>query len=272
MVLFAFSSTPSEGYVVSCGTGSAWSSIPEGLVTKIKEAASGNDNVLSVSIGKNDWFINTTTSVGCHNSGAVMTFLTSPEAQAQNIKLADIESFIFMPHNPTGYFCETDKSQYWDGLPKSLSDNIRFSTSKFGIRCITVGAEEQWVIVRNDGSMAFSGITENLANKLKESRAANKNVKFITLSFDNPDLYFIEFEDCSTMTRLPPSWQERVQEYTKKSLDMVTRAGQVRGSTKTVAAVQRIADQNNRNLLNNLATLESTNQMAWSALHLALLP
>ncbi|KAF9525437.1 hypothetical protein CPB83DRAFT_549694 [Crepidotus variabilis] len=262
MVLFAFSSNPGNGYVVSCGTDTAWQSIPEGLSDKIKATAAANDTVLSISVGKNDWFINTSSSVCCSQSGAVMTFLSSAEAQNNNIRLADIEQFVFMPNTPTGYFCATANRQMWSGLPKSMADNIRLSSSKSDIRCVAVGAGEQWIIVREDGSFAFSGISDDLAKTLKEYRAASKNIKYITFSVDKADYYFVEFEDGSTLYLFPTSWQPQIREYTNKSQDMAIEQSNRRNAGSASA---RMASNARSAALLDLATFNAEVQMLRNA-------
>ncbi|KAF9525438.1 hypothetical protein CPB83DRAFT_885601 [Crepidotus variabilis] len=217
MVLFAFSSTPGNGYVISSGDSSAWKSIPEGLSAKIKATAAAGDTVLSVSIGKDDWFINTSNFVYCCPSGAVTSCLSSAQAQSSNVRLADIEQFVFMPHTPTGYFCSTAKTSMWSGLPTSMAENLRLSSSKADIRCVAVGAGEQWIIVREDNSFAYNGISDDLEKTLKENHAASKTIKYITFSLDNASYYFVVYKDGSTVHLSPAAWHPQIKEYIQKS-------------------------------------------------------
>ncbi|KAF9525254.1 hypothetical protein CPB83DRAFT_897128 [Crepidotus variabilis] len=180
-MIFAFSSN--NGYVVISGAEIAWDTIPSDLIAKIKEKFAANEMIIALSIGQDDWFINTTNSVSGKLTGVVATFLASPEAQSCNIRLQDIS------------------------VSRSQSD----------IRCVSFGAGDQWIIIRDDGSIAFSPGLKELVNLLKQHRAQSRKVKYITLSLVEEDRWFVEFEDGSTAYRLPESWHEQIEEYITKS-------------------------------------------------------
>ena len=84
------------------------------------------------------------------------------------------------------------------GIPADFLDSFK---EVFGdgdlIKQIAFCVNEGWIILLKSGGVAYSRISEKLADELKKADNFNKKIKRITLSHVNKELWIILFEDNS---------------------------------------------------------------------------
>lgn len=128
--------------------------------------------------------------------------------------------------NPAGYFCvfqdASGLNRYvWSKVPYTLDKHLDKAVSK-GIQCVSVGHGGSWVVVDLDGHTTFSGISEDLARKLKSKPkrlikvctslrllrwdSALRTLKQIILAPNVTGRFFIEYDDGTIDFELPDAW------------------------------------------------------------------
>jgi hypothetical protein len=171
---------------------------PPDLVTAIKEAYSKNEEIQSVSVATDgDWFLSTDSANSKHASTTprlsflqrlhllgkkpgndpmtsrvlrfchVATMKTGRETGLGNIAwitfTPDGEGFIGVVDHDGVTHCVFEK------LPKTLDDHFKTHSKQSQVKMVSIGHQNSWAIVYEDGGMSAHGISTTLADKLKNA-------------------------------------------------------------------------------------------------------
>ena len=179
---------------------------PPDLVTAIKETHSNNENVLSVSVANDgDWFLSTDSV----NSKHVLATPHLPflrrlhllERKPGNDPMTSrVLRFCHVATMKTG--CETglgsiawitftpdgqgfigvvrhngDAYTVFEKLPETLDDHLKTHKKQSEIKMVSIGHENSWSIVYEDGSWNVKAVSTSLIDKLKTIRSVNVEVR-----------------------------------------------------------------------------------------------
>ncbi|KIK01068.1 hypothetical protein K443DRAFT_99291 [Laccaria amethystina LaAM-08-1] len=235
MVYFSFLPESSPGCVASSGSSTWWlvyvacilhlvdsfnnrtDTCPPDLVTAIKEAYSKNEEIQSVSVATDgDWFLSTDSANRkkpgndpmtsrvlrfCH----VATMKTGRETGLGNIAwitfTPDGEGFIGVVDHDGVTHCVFEK------LPKTLDDHFKTHSKQSQVKMVSIGHQNSWAIVYEDGGMSAHGISTTLADKLKN---AAFNAESIILSPSTVSHFVVTYENGASDYVVPYGWKSGI--------------------------------------------------------------
>lgn len=220
MVYFSFLSESSPGCVASSGSSSWWTlTSPPDLVTAIKEAHSEGENILSVSVANDgDWFLSTD-SVNrmkpgndpmtsrvlrfCH----VATMKTGRETDLGNIAwitfTPDGQGFIGVVRHDGVAHC------VFENLPETLDDHLKTHKKELQVKMVSIGYENSWSTVYEDGGWNVKAVSTSLIEKLKNVRSVG--VESIILSPSTISNFMITYENGTSDYDVPyAQWKSAI--------------------------------------------------------------
>jgi len=249
---------------VSSGNSTTWENCPSDFVEKLKGFINGGHTLQGVSIGcDGDWFIRTDKCVSWKASGDdVVSHTVRAVEYAKTIGVDfsynDIKSITFVPGS-NGCICVGRASDgtaacllVGDGIPPSLAALLADVPPTTAVQSVSVGFGGSWVVILENRSIYFDGISMNLKQKLQSLPSA---IQSISLSLSHPEHYLIDFADGDTSCLLEGHWLPAVSEETRtcalrrvqlasaQAANMrARRDAQIMVNTSAVSALATMAD------------------------------
>lgn len=221
MVYFSFLPASSPGCVVSSGSSTWWTDhCPAALIIAIREAHSKGEVIINVSVANDgDWFLRTdefnrkkpgndpTESRVlrfCH----VATVQTGRETELGNVQwitfTPDGQGFIgVVGHDGIPYFI-------FDKLPKTLDEHLKTRNKLSEVKMVSIGCDNSWVIVYQDGDMSADEICTSLMGKLHDVRAVGFKVESVILSPSTKSNWVITYENGASHYDVPFAWSSGI--------------------------------------------------------------
>jgi len=222
--------------------------------------------VLSVSVAPDgDWFFSTT----AFNTGKVFDdgsrsrvtkFCQLASARDIPTQVGNVAWITFMP-GAEGYIgcTEVDGTAYcfYEGNPQSLDTKLS-STSKT-VRSVSVGYNDSWIVVYQDGSSSWNGIADALAEKLQEGYVCN--VESVMLSPKTLNDFIINYCDGTSYYVLPPAWGPSVAKEERLLIEFTTRFEQNMAMNSAAGYSANVL----YNAAANTSDMAAASAMAWGA-------
>ncbi|KIK05748.1 hypothetical protein K443DRAFT_674814 [Laccaria amethystina LaAM-08-1] len=214
MVCFSFLSASSPGCVVSSGSSTWWTDhCPAALVTAIREAHSKDEIIINVSVANDgDWFLRTD-EFNRKKPGndpmesrvlrfcQVATVQTGRKTELGNVQwitfTPDGQGFIGVVGHDGAAYCVFDK------IPQTLDEHLKTRDEQSEVKMVSIGYDNSWVIVYQDGDISADEICTSLADKL---RAVGSEVKSVILSPSAESNWVITYENGWSHYDVPFAW------------------------------------------------------------------
>ncbi|GBG68823.1 hypothetical protein CBR_g3517 [Chara braunii] len=164
----------------------AWSGFPTSLHNKLngrKKSLPGVEYLAMSDSRSCSWFV--------RFEDKTYRWETENEKLDRWLREDTVSKVVFGPGD--GYFVIfEDGSTAWDGLPRSLHNKlIGRQKSLPAVKSLAISSSGGWFVIFEDGQFSWMGLPKYLNDALRQ----NVEVKFLTLSPDDNQSYFVEFED-----------------------------------------------------------------------------
>jgi hypothetical protein len=211
-------------------------------VEKIREAHANDETVYNVSVASNgDWFFSTSAFNTKKTFNDVSESRVTKFCNLANINVGNIRWITFMPGRE-GFIgvCVIDGVEqcFYQGIPQSLETHL--SSEPEDLQSVSVGHNNSWIVVHQNGSINWNGIPEALANKLKAGYSSS--VESVVLSPVSAE-FIINYESGASCYLLPPAWgpaiarQEALLQELTQAVNMNTAQLNLQAATMFSASV-----------------------------------
>ncbi|KAI0263020.1 hypothetical protein BC834DRAFT_888684 [Gloeopeniophorella convolvens] len=221
--MFVFATVNSRdhvGYCIAQKCRVKSNGLPKDLQAALHDVILRGDRVEAMSIGLYgyQWFLRSDTT-HAYRTAQIEGSMNDFFAEYAN-SMHEIRCFAFAP-DPTGYVAvvchrgdHSTTECKWHNVPPAL-DALLMREAHHGVRHVTMGNDDSYVVLMESGTVWTSGIPDALRRQLDDAAGKGRQVLTVSLSLAQPDRYFVEFGDGYVDFGLPARWHRDIEEFVR---------------------------------------------------------